>query len=213
MKNSGRRGVRLAAGAVGLTTALVGLGLAPASGKEQLDSFAGVCSFQGTVRFSPAATNAQRSLSTWYDATGTCNGELNGKQVSNTPVKLRSGVHAVDGSCMHANTTRPGRGAITFPDGTTIAYTFDFTYVLTEGTWSVRGQRSGSAVAHASFLTDRTPPDVPEQCAGDGVREIPMDVQLATDSPLVSGSHRGERGDPTSKRNGATGWAKRLPLE
>jgi hypothetical protein len=186
MKKRGRRGTRLAAGVVGVTTALMGLSLAPASGKEQLDSFAGVCSFQGMVRFSPPATNAQRTLSTWYDATGACNGELNGKQVANAPVTMRGGVHAVDGSCMHANTTRPGRAEITFADGTTIAFTFEFTYVLTEGTWNVRGERSGSAVAHGSFLTDRTPPDVSEQCAGDGVRVIPMDLQLATDSPLVS---------------------------
>jgi hypothetical protein len=82
--------------------------------------------------------------------------------------------------------TKPGRATITFADGTTIDFTFEFHYVLTEGAWSIRGERSGSAVAHGSFLTDRTPPDVTEKCAGDGVREIPMDVQLATDSPLVS---------------------------
>jgi hypothetical protein len=186
MSKSRRWGIRLAVGVVGVTTVLMGLSLAPATGKERLDSFDGICSFKGTVGFSPPATNTQQSLSTWYDATGTCSGDLNGKQVSSAPVKLRSAVHGVDGSCLHADTTRPGRGAITFADGTTIAYTFDFHYVLTEGTWEIRGERSGSAVGHGSFLTDRTPPDVSEQCAGDGVRQIPMDVQLATNSPLVS---------------------------
>ena len=185
MRNS-RRGVWLAAVAVVLASSLASLQVALASATEEHNSFAGNCSFQGTVKFSPAATNTQRRLSTWYDATGSCSGELNEKQISGAPVTLGGGVRDVDGSCMHANTTRPGRAAITFADGTTVDFTFEFTYVLTEGTWSIRGERSGSAVAHGSFLTDRTPLDVTEQCAGDGVRQIPMDVQLATNSPLVS---------------------------
>ena len=207
MRASGRRSICIAATA---TVALMGVGT-PAGAKERLDSFAGACSVKGMVGFSPPATNAQQSLSTWYDATGSCNGELNGKQVSNAPVRLRSAVHGVDGSCMHADTTRPGRGALTFADGTTIAYTFHFKYVLTEGTWSVSGQRSGSAVGHGSFVTDRTPPGVSQECAGKGVREIPMDVQFATDSPLVSSTH-GSRGDRPSKRNEAQGGAERLRL-
>ena len=186
-----RRGVRHAMVALGLTAALIGLELAPASAKEDSDSFAGVCSFQGTVKFSPRATNSQRTLSTWYDATGSCNGDLNGTPVSNAPVTMGGGAHAVDGSCRQANTTKPGRAEITFADGSVIAFTFEFSYVRTEGVWSVRGQQSGSAVAHASFLTDRAPPDASAQCAGDGVREIAMDTQLATDSPLVSGNERG----------------------
>jgi hypothetical protein len=177
--------------AVGLMTTLVGLQLAPASAKVKLNSFAGNCTFQGTVGFSPPATNTQQTLSTWYDATGSCSGQLNGKQISDAPVTMSGRVDNVDGSCIHAQTTEPGRGAITFADGTSIKFTFEFTYVLTEGTWTIEGERSGSAIAKATFLTDRTSPDVSDQCAGEGVREIPMDTQLATQSPLVSGpGHR-----------------------
>ena len=178
-----RNGVIAAAAVMALMCAQ----LAPAAAAKKPSSFAGTCTFQGTVTFSPPATNTPQPLDTWYDATGSCSGELNGRAVTAAPVTWRSGVHGVDGSCRRANTTRPGRGTITFSDGTTIPFTFEFTYVATEGTWRITGHRSGSATAHASFLTDRTSPTVAEQCAGEGVTEIPMDLQLATTSPLVSG--------------------------
>jgi hypothetical protein len=155
---------------------------------EKLDSFAGSCSVQGTVTFSPPATNSQQPLTVSYDATGTCSGTLDGRKVSNAPVRLHHAGHA-DGSCLHANTTAPGRGAIKFADGTTIPYTFEFSFVLTDGAFTFHGQRSGSAVGHGSFLTQRTPPDVAAKCAGEGLTTTPMDMSLTTDSPLVSKRH------------------------
>jgi hypothetical protein len=182
MRVSGWRGIWLAAG---LIAGLVCGGLAPAGANVKLDSFAGSCSLQGTTTFTPPATNTLQLLTTIYDASGTCSGTLDGRQVSNAAVKMHN-VGQSDGSCPYARTTAPGQGAITFADGTVIRYTFEFTSVLTEVDLTMYGERSGSAHAHASFLTPRTPPDVALKCAGDGVAELPMDLSLTTDSPLVS---------------------------
>jgi hypothetical protein len=156
--------------------------LGPAKGT---DSFAGSCSLQGTVSFAPPLTNTQTPLVYTYDASGTCSGALDGRSVSNAAVKLHHSGPA-DGSCLRAGTTAPGQGALTFADGTTIDYTLDFNFVLTEGEFDFYGERSGSASGHGSFLTERSPPDAALRCAGAGNAQLPMDMSLTTDSPLVS---------------------------
>jgi hypothetical protein len=194
MRASDRRGIWLT-GAV--ATALVGWGLASAGASETLDSFAGSCSLQGTITFNPAVTNTHKSLTTTYDATGTCSGTLDGRQAANASVKMHNVGHS-DGSCSDAHTTAPGQGSITFADGTAIRYAFDYTSVLTEIDLTMHGQRSGSATAHATSLTARTPPDVALQCSGSGASEIPLDLSLTTDSPLISGQPAGS-GTPPSR--------------
>jgi hypothetical protein len=194
MKGRGRDGKarvrRMAWVAAGVTVALIGVQLTPAGATERFDSFAGTCSFEATVSFSPPATNTQQRLRVTSYATGTCSGTLNGKVVSNAPVELQNEVHKVDGSCRYANTTQPGRGTITFADGTTIAYTWEFNWVATDGVLRFYGERSGSARGHGSFLTTRRPlSEIGSQCAGEGVSEIPMDMSLVTESPLVSKRH------------------------
>jgi hypothetical protein len=194
MKGRGRdgkaRGRRVIWFAAGVTVALIGAGLTPAGATERLNSFAGTCSFEAMVRFSPPATNNQQSLRVTTDGTGTCSGTLNGQVVSNAPVELHNEVRKVDGSCRYANTTQPGRGTISFADGTTIAHRFEFNWVLTDGVLRFYGERSGSARGHGSFLTQRTPlSEIGSQCAGEGVSEIPMDMSLVTESPLVSKPH------------------------
>ena len=192
MSASGRRGIWLASG---VTAALMGVVLTPAGATEKLDSFAGSCSVQGTDTFTPPATNTQRPLIVEYDASGTCSGTLDGREVSNAPVKLHS-VARSNGSCPYAQTMEPGQGTITFADGTAIRYTFEFTSVGTEVDLTMHGERSGSARAHATFLTQRTPPDVTAKCAGDGAAEVPMDLTLTTDSPLVSARSAGGNARP-----------------
>jgi hypothetical protein len=87
---------------------------------------------------------------------------------------------------VHANTTSPGQGAFTFADGTTIPYSFEFQFVLTEGNFTFQGQRSGSASGQASFVTQRTSPTGALQCGGAGIKTAPMDMSLSTQSPLTS---------------------------
>jgi hypothetical protein len=165
----------------------VGIGEAPASAKKKVNTFEGSCSLEGTATFSPPATNSQQSLDVGYESTGTCSGAVNGTPVLNAPVTLQHAVKDVDGSCRRADTTRPGRGQITFGDGTTIAYSFEFHFPGPVGTFDFRGRRSGHAHGVGNFVTPRTPPDILERCAGEGLSEAPLDVSLATDTPLVSG--------------------------
>jgi hypothetical protein len=194
MKGRGRDGKamgrRVTCVAAAVTVALVGAGLTPAGATEQFNSFAGSCSFEATVSFSPPATNSQQRLRVTTDGVGTCSGNLNGQMVSNAPVQLHNEVRKVDGSCRNANTTQPGRGTISFDDGTTIDHSFEFNWVLTDGVLRFEGERSGSAHGHGSFLTTRRPPnEIGSQCAGEGVSEVPMDMSLVTESPLVSSGH------------------------
>jgi hypothetical protein len=188
MRANGRRRIGLAAG---LTAALLGVAITQAGAAQRSNSFAGSCSVQGTATFSPPVTNVQQPLTTEYYGTGTCSGTLNGRQLSDAPITMHS-VARANGSCPRAETIRPGRGSITFADGTAIRYSLEFTSVLTEVLFTFTGERSGSARGRGTFLNDRTPPDVNEQCAGDGLEQTALDIVLATESPLVS-KRRGAR--------------------
>jgi hypothetical protein len=173
--------------------------LGPPRPGEQLDRFSGSCSLQGSNAFSPPITNTQQMLSLSYDGSGTCSGTLNGRDVSNAPVRMHN-TGTSDGSCLRARTLAPAKGAITFPDGTTIRYTFDFTFVLSEGDITFYGQRSGTAHGHGSFVTQRTPSDVTLKCGGEGEKELPLDITLTTDSPLVSARTAASRRDYKAPR-------------
>jgi hypothetical protein len=175
---------------VAMVLATAGAGPGTANASKGPNSFEGSCSFEGTARFSPPATNTQQSLDVSYDATGTCSGTLNGRTITSSPVNLHQAVRDVDGSCQHADTTRPGRGALTFADGTTISYSFEFHFPSAVGTFTFRGTRSGTAHGAGSLLTPRTPSDVLQRCAGEGVAATPLDASLVTDGPLVSGGRK-----------------------
>jgi hypothetical protein len=149
------------------------------------NSFAGTCSLSGDVTFDPPATNVPTPLVYSYQATGTCSGTLDGRDLVDAPVTVQHSGPA-DGACTRARTTGPGVGAITFEDGTRIGYTLDFSSVGTEVTATVYGDRSGWGRAQGTFANDRTPPDISAQCAGPGARQAPLDVELETDQPLVS---------------------------
>jgi hypothetical protein len=204
MRAGRSRAARLA---VGVTAALGVYGLVPAAARDKVDSFDGACSTQGTVRFSPPATNAQQQLSVSYEAGGSCSGTLNGRHVDNAVVRVHQAGHSA-GSCPHADTTGPGQGTMVFPDGTTIRYTFEFHFVGTDGVFLFHGQRSGTGWGHGTFLTQRTSTDVTRQCAAEGVREIPMDMSLNTDSPFVSTS----KGSDGARPQGQGRQSERLRL-
>lgn len=173
---------------------------APASaGAKKVHTFEGSCELRGTSFFSPPATNFQQPLDVRYGGPGTCSGSLDGRPLSDVPVTTASAFRRVDGSCLRADTTEPGRATLAFPDGTVIAMTVEFHFVGTEGELTYRGERAGTATGHGTFATDRTPPDVTLQCAGEGVREAPLDISLATESALVS-SHAGGKRPRTSWR-------------
>jgi hypothetical protein len=175
----------------GLGTLLAGAGVGAGTASAKADSFAGSCSVQGADTFTPPATNNLQPFAVDYSASGTCSGALDGRNVSNAPVVLHQRAQNVNGSCPYAQTTEPGIGSLTFGDGTTIGYSFEFTSVGVDVYLRMQGQRSGSATALASFLTARTTPDVITECGGDGAAQVPMDLSLITNSPLVSKHGRG----------------------
>src|SRR4051812_26951624 len=76
---------------------------------------------------------------------------------------------------LHAAQDGEGRllvieGPAEFATGESVRYTLDFTDVGTEVSYTLYGARSGTASAHGTFLTQRTSPDVVEQCGGDGAK-------------------------------------------
>jgi hypothetical protein len=137
------------------------------------------------VYFNPPATNTSTPLTYQYVASGTCSGTLDGRDITNQPVILRDSGSA-QGSCAQAYTTAPGEAQLTFSNGPTIYSTLDFSSVATVVTFTLYGQRSGTADGHGTFATQRTPPDVTLQCAGPGAAQVPMDFSLSTESPLTS---------------------------
>jgi hypothetical protein len=149
-------------------------------------SFAGSCSVQGTVSFSPGATNTAQSLRYDYPATGTCTGTLDGRPVDNASVSWHHWGSAY-GTCSSAQTQTPGNGTLTFGAGRTVTFTLDFTSTATQVSFGFYGTRSGMANGTGTFLTQRTQPSVLTDCAGAGAPKIPMDLSTSTDTPLVSG--------------------------
>jgi hypothetical protein len=147
--------------------------------------FGGSCSLRGTDTFTPPVDNDERDLHLVYDATGTCSGTLDGRAADAVPVHWMSTAHS-NGWCSGAKTLEPGSARISFPDGTTIAATLDFTSVFTEVDMSLYGERSGFAGARATFATSRTSPQVFSDCAGGGARTVPMDLSFSTRSDLIS---------------------------
>jgi hypothetical protein len=148
-------------------------------------SFEGSCAVEGDVEFSPRLTNAVAQATYDYTATGTCSGALAGRELSDEPVQLHQ-TGPVEAACQEAHTTFPGHGEITFGSRWTVEYTLDFTATLTEVDFMVYGTRSGFARGQGSFLTDRTPADIPQQCSGEGLGSAPLDMTLSTERPLVS---------------------------
>ena len=146
--------------------------------------FAGSCEVQGTVAFDPPVTLQSQQLTYDYPAKGTCNGTLNGVKLSNAAITLHQSGPS-EGSCASAETTAPGDGRITFRGGRKLRYTVEFTSVASEIDFTFHGKRSGTATGHGTFNTDRTPDDKAAECA-TGLSNIPMDMTLTTESPLVS---------------------------
>ncbi|HEX2085368.1 MAG TPA: hypothetical protein VHF89_06775 [Solirubrobacteraceae bacterium] len=170
--------------------------LAPAAGAR---SFEGSCTTEGDVTFAPPARNEPQQLVYDYVATGTCTGTLDGREIEDAPVTVRHSGPA-EGGCESAQTTAPGRGALTFGNGTSIGYTLDFRFTATEGTAMLYGDRAGTAHAQASFLTPRSSPGIALQCGGEGVRRAPMDASFTTHRPLVSQPEPRRRRRPAARR-------------
>lgn len=146
-------------------------------------SFQGSCSVQGTVAFTPPVSNTNARLRYHYTATGTCSGQIDGRDRTTVPVTLHhEGVSY--GSCLQAHTTAPGHGVLSFGHGTDIRYTLDFRTVGTEVDFNFYGRRSGMATGRGTFITQRSSPQIVTECAGPGLHKAPMDLTLSTQTSL-----------------------------
>jgi hypothetical protein len=143
------------------------------------------------VTFTPGAKFfPQQQMEVDFVGDGNCSGTLNGSEIEDVPVKVHQFSRS-EGSCLEARTIEPGPGEITFPGGELLTYTIEFTYDLANQTeLTYRGAHSGTGHGNGTFRTDRTPPDTLPRCATpDGAEKIPMDIEMATDSPLRSKNH------------------------
>ena len=190
---------------------LAGVALTPAGAGEALNSFDGSCSAQGTNKFDPPVTNTPQTLKIDYDGPGTCTGTLNGRKVSNAPVRWRATGRS-DGACLRARSL-DASGGITFADGTEIRYTFDFLYVASEGNQTWYGEKSGRAPGRGSFRTARSAPvnEVAAKCNAEGHRELPLDLSFTSETPLVS-ERRGSDDGPGRRPAARGGESARLRL-
>lgn len=187
---SRRRQLLTAALTVAFAVVAISTASTQASADQGLsDSFAGTCSLHGTGHFSPALTPTPGPTTLVNHSTGTCSGTLDGTPLASAPVTLSWLVHVYADGCLAAHTTAPGPGTITFPGGVSIAFTADFSGVLTEYPLTIHGQRSSTAHGLANLFTAQTSPLVALQCAGlnGGLSQTPVDVTISTDTPLVNG--------------------------
>ncbi|HEX8648113.1 MAG TPA: hypothetical protein VF715_14560, partial [Thermoleophilaceae bacterium] len=150
------------------------------------EGFSGSCSIEGEVVFDPPAKNDPQPLSYTYEGPGTCTGTLNGRPVEDAPIRMRHGGRS-QGGCQSARTFAPSAGAMTFGSGEVVRYTLDFTTNGTDLSGTVYGDRSGVAPLRGSFATSRTDTaKVLTRCAGEGLRETPLDLSFTTQSALVN---------------------------
>ena len=183
-----RRARALAVGGVAATLAFTSL--SPAGAKPKGEGFNGRCDFPGTVHFDPPASFTPQDLSVRWTSGGRCSGTLNGRTLVNAPARAEHRAYAPDATCNEAH-ARNGRGVITFADRTKVSYRIDFDSIGTHVTFRYRGDRAGSAVGTGNFATPRTPPDVVQRCAGEGVPSTPLDVNLQTETPLGTRGGKG----------------------
>ena len=161
----------------------------PGLAKGHTTTFEGSCLLKGTVVFEPGATVVPQPLTYDFTGEGTCSGKLNGSDITDAPVTSHQYGDA-QGSCLQAETTKPGTGELTFPGGELLAYSLEFEYTFPETDFTWRGSRSGTASGTGTFRTDRTPPDTTARCVTPtGAVDVPMDVTIETDGVMASSKH------------------------
>lgn len=184
---------------VGACVALVALQVSAASAASA--TFDGDCEVTGIATFGqplhgpPAPNTYDFRSGDPGDGTGDgtkCSGTLNGQQVTGVPVTATvAGPGEL--SCAFSQDTSPGTGALTFPDGSTFPFKFEFYGVATEVFFTVSGDGGGSASGHASFL-EYTPDNAEMECAGQdsadegntaGLTQLGFEATLSGSAPFA----------------------------
>jgi hypothetical protein len=182
---------------------IVAAAAAPAANAEKA-TFKGTCGITGVAAFEPPLTSETKTMKYDFksgapadgaaDATK-CTGKLNGKSV--TDVATTAVVAGEGGlSCAMGQSTTPGVGALTFPDGSTFAFTFEFTSILTEVDFTATF--GGTKLAgHASFK-DYAPPTTAFDCspAGAGIKSLGFAATTEESSVPIEGTRPDSANDP-----------------
>jgi hypothetical protein len=151
------------------------------------ETFQGTCQFAGTLRQNPPLTNIPQLG--WAEATarGRCTGtftDSNGR--SRHLDSARAGYFArARGTTSCAGGTAAGNGFIRFGGE---RLDFRFSEIRGPGAGAIRleGERSGSAHAAARVSDDEDPVRIARLCSGPGLRQVGIQIDLAT-TPAISG--------------------------
>ena len=201
---------------------------APAASAEKA-TFSGTCAITGVSTFDPPLTGMNQTIK--YDfksgppadgvEDGTvCSGTLNGKSVSDVPVKA-SVAGEGDLSCASGESTTPGSGALVFPDGSKFPFAFTFTAILTEVDFTATFQNGVETAGHASFM-HYAPPTTVFDCspAGSGIEALGFDATTDASATPVEGTKPDARGEeprteerPSTPQEPGTGERPATPDE
>jgi hypothetical protein len=186
-----RRATTLRAVAFTVGIALIGAGQAGigrAAARERANTFSGSCTLSGTSAFDPPLTDTQQAGTQGVQATGTCSGTFTGRhgrarQLNNAPVSWQTTEYTSGASCTAG--TLSGSGTLTFQYGT-ISFTISENTVGPVAAFTLTGAQGGSAAGQANISPSADPVALTEACAGAGIAEAPVDVQMST-TPSISG--------------------------
>ena len=186
-----RRATTLRAAAFAVGIALIGTGQAGigrAAARERANTFSGDCDVSGTAVFDPPLTNTAQAGTQRVQATGTCSGtftDSNGRthQLNDAPVSWQTTEYTPDASCSAG--TDSGTGKISFQYGT-IRFTISETTGPGVAAFTLKGTHGGSAAGQANISPSADPVAIAQACAGAGLTEAPVDIQVST-TPSISG--------------------------
>ena len=179
------------AAALALGIILIGAGHASADRAapyQDANSFIGSCKLSGTSAFDPPLTNTQQAGTQQVHATGTCSGTFTGRhgrvhQLNNAPVSWQTTEYTSGASCTAG--TLSGSGRVTFQYGT-VTFTISENTVGPVAAFTLKGAQGGSAAGQANISPSVDPVALTEACAGAGIAEAPVDIQV-TSTPSISG--------------------------
>jgi hypothetical protein len=181
--------LRTAAFVVGIVLVGVGqAGIGRAAARERANTFDGSCKVSGTSVFDPPLTNTAQAGTQRVEATGTCSGMFTGRhgrvrQLNNAPVSWQTTEYTSGASCTAG--TLSGSGKVTFQYGT-ISFTISENTVGPVAVFTLTGAQGGSAAGQANISPSADPVALTEACAGAGIAEAPVDIQMST-TPSISG--------------------------
>lgn len=182
---------------VAAVASIAALGAAAPVASAGTATFSGTCAITGVSTFNPPLTGTHQLINYDFrsgapadgveDATK-CSGTLNGKSVSDVPVKANVAGEG-DLSCSSGASTAPGKGAIVFPDGSVFDFGFTFTAIATEVDFEATFAGGTSTTGHASFL-HYAPPTSAFDCspAGQGIEALGFEATTDASSTPIEGT-------------------------